>query len=158
MCLFKKTTLSAFAILLAVALLGGCAQQSSAPAASPAPETTALKMAPVAQLDPMLQSLPAYGRDAYRLALANEATFAQIPCYCGCGGQHDSVRACFVSAVQPNGTVSWDYHGSGCGICQDIVHDTAAMLQQGASLKEARAFIDRSYSKYAPPTNTPPIP
>jgi hypothetical protein len=32
------------------------------------------------------------------------------------------------------------------------------MMDEGKRLKEMRAAIDATYSKYAPPTPTPPVP
>jgi len=32
------------------------------------------------------------------------------------------------------------------------------MLEEGKALKEIRANIDQKYSKYGPPTPTPPVP
>jgi hypothetical protein len=32
------------------------------------------------------------------------------------------------------------------------------MMDEGKSLKEMRAYIDQTYSKYGPPTPTPPVP
>jgi hypothetical protein len=33
-----------------------------------------------------------------------------------------------------------------------------SMLDEGKPLKEIRAYIDRTYSKYGSPTPTPPVP
>jgi hypothetical protein len=32
------------------------------------------------------------------------------------------------------------------------------MMDQGKPLKEIRSYIERTYSKYGPPTPTPPVP
>jgi cytochrome c-type biogenesis protein CcmH/NrfF len=40
----------------------------------------------------------------------------------------------------------------------DITRDVMRMLNQGASLKEIRAYVDRTYSRFGPSTPTPPVP
>jgi len=40
----------------------------------------------------------------------------------------------------------------------DITRDVMRMLDEGKSLKEIRAYVDRSYSRFGPSTPTPPVP
>ena len=40
----------------------------------------------------------------------------------------------------------------------DITRDVMRMLDQGKSLKEIRAYVDRTYSRFGPSTPTPPVP
>lgn len=135
-------------LLLASLLLGACGGG----------ELKSLQTAPVAsQLHPLIQEMPLKARSAYQYALDHNEVLSRIPCYCGCGSIHSNVRECFVKAELPDGTVEWDFHGAACGICQDIVHDSMLMLQAGAPLIDIRAAIDQTYSRYAPPTDTPPV-
>jgi hypothetical protein len=41
------------------------------------------------------------------------------------------------------------------GICIGITRDVMKMIGQGKRLKAMRAQIDRTYSKFGPPTPTP---
>jgi hypothetical protein len=81
-----------------------------------------------------------------------------IPCYCGCGESagHKSNMNCFIKEVKSDGSVVWDDHGTRCGVCLQIAVQSINMKQEGKSLKEIRAFIDKTYEKgYANPTDTP---
>ncbi len=40
----------------------------------------------------------------------------------------------------------------------DITRDVMGMLEQGGSLKEIRAAIDRDYSRFGPSTQTDALP
>ena len=40
----------------------------------------------------------------------------------------------------------------------DITRDVMRMLEQGRSLKDIRAYVDRTYSRFGPSTPTPPVP
>jgi len=44
------------------------------------------------------------------------------------------------------------------GICIGITRDVMKMIDEGESLKAIRAQIEKPYSKYGPPTPTPPVP
>ncbi|MCB0112646.1 MAG: hypothetical protein KDD84_01090 [Caldilineaceae bacterium] len=92
-------------------------------------------------------------QDAYRFVGANADVLSQFPCYCGCGPMgHGSNYACF---WQREGVL--DTHALGCGICVDIAQDVMRGMKQGQSLAEIRAQVDSDYSRFGPPTNTPPI-
>ncbi len=77
-------------------------------------EEETLELAPASQLSPEIQQAPVIVRDAYRFALANPDLLQEIPCYCGCGGVgHTSNYACYVGAIQPDGSVEFDDHALG---------------------------------------------
>lgn len=116
-----------------------------------------LKFAPVSQLREDLRISAPIVRESYQLALANPEVLSNIPCYCGCVAIHQNVKECFVREVRADGTIIWDEMGIGCKICQDIVQDTRKLTRQGKTLAEIRAAIDQSYSRFGPPTNTPPV-
>lgn len=101
----------------------------------------------------MVRQAPQRVQEAYRFAAANPEILQQMPCYCGCGPiGHDSNYACF---FRKDGAL--DTHGLGCGICVEIVHDVMRGLQQGVPLMQIRAQVDADYSRYGPPTDTPPV-
>jgi hypothetical protein len=116
-----------------------------------------LALAPIEQLREDIQHQYDHIRVPYQLALANPDVFSQIPCYCGCPALHKNVKECFVRDVKPDGTVVWDSMGLSCKICQDIVQDTRQMVRQNKPLVEIRLAIDEKYSRFGPPTNTPPV-
>lgn len=142
-----QTLLLATVILLTAVLLSACGARGAA---------HSLKMAPLAQLPAALHQHPAPVQEAYQFALANPEVLTHIPCYCGCGAIHANVRACFVGEA-PDGSIQWDAHGSACGVCQDIVHDTMRMMRAGQPLPAIRDYIDETYDYLGPPTNTPPL-
>ena len=72
-----------------------------------------IKLAPVSQLPEHIRTAPKVVREAYQFALANPEVLEVIPCYCGCGAEHRSVKDCFVREVHPDGTVVFDDMGFG---------------------------------------------
>lgn len=113
----------------------------------------AVAMADSGAMPISVQRAPRVVHDAYRFAAANPDVLDQIPCYCGCGGMgHDSNLSCF---WQADGSV--DEHALGCGICVDIAHDVRRGLEKGVPLDRIRAQIDADYSRFGPPTDTPPV-
>ncbi len=39
----------------------------------------------------------------------------------------------------------------------DITRDVMKMLQEGRDLRTIRSIIDQKYSRFGPPTHTPPV-
>ncbi len=125
---------------LALAALPGC---------STAAQASSLKMLAMDQLPAQVQSAPASVRTAYQFAAANPEMMHKIPCYCGCGSiGHTSNYSCYVSAVKPDGTSSFDSHALGCSLCVDITQDAIRLSKDGKSAAEIRAYVDATYSKY----------
>jgi hypothetical protein len=95
-------------------------------------------------------------REAYAFAAGHGADLAYIPCYCGCGGHsgHRNAHDCFVKP-QATTAIIYDSHGAGCDICVSIVLDVKRMQGQGQTLAAARKYIDATYSKVGPGTDTP---
>jgi hypothetical protein len=153
--LFYLTFLSL--LLLGVA---GCTNYGAIQRLTPTPpaERIKLAMAPQAELPGFAHEAEHRVQEAYRFAIANPDVLAKIPCYCGCGTMgHQHALDCFIKDVQPGGTIEFDNHAAGCGICVDITQDVMKGLRQGQDLKRIRADIDAEYSQFAAPTNTPPI-
>lgn len=110
-------------------------------------------MADAAAMPQQVQRAPRVVRDAYRFAAANPDALKQIPCYCGCGGMgHMSNYNCF---WEEGGQM--DTHALGCGICVDIAQDVLHGLSRSQSLATTRAQVDADYSRFGPPTDTPPV-
>jgi hypothetical protein len=149
-------------IILPILLLGlaGCANEGAMQRLTPTPKAAQveLALAPQSALPGYAQEAEPRVRDAYRFAVANPDVMTKIPCYCGCGTMgHEHALDCFVKDVQPNGSIEFDNHAAGCGICVDITQDVMRLMRQGQQLKTVRAYVDAEYSRFAAPTNTPAI-
>lgn len=119
------------------------------PACSPAPDASGLQMMSMDQMPAEVQAAPVTVRTAYQFAAANPDVMQHIPCYCGCGGiGHESNYDCYVTDMQPDGTLRFDTHALGCSICVDITQDAMRLLKEGKSVPEIRAYVDATYSRY----------
>lgn len=96
----------------------------------------------------------------YKSAIALYDIYEKMPCYCGCVDmrhgaeviQHKNLRDCF---IKDDG--SYEEHAAGCELCVVIALDVYGDYIRGASIKEIRTAVERDYSQYGPPTNTPPV-
>ena len=137
----RRFTLFPIIALLALALLAACG--GAAPASS-------------SSLPGFVQGAPQTVQQAYQFAVANPDVLAHQPCYCGCGSMgHTSNLDCYVQQVDDEGTVVYDNHAAGCGICVDITQDVMRLLDEGRSQLEIRQYIDGQYSPFGPSTDTP---
>jgi hypothetical protein len=92
----------------AVALAGGLALGFSFWPAGPGNVRHAHALAPESALPDNIRKAPLGVRDAYRFAIANRDILRQIPCYCGCGAEHQSNAECYIKDVRPNGEIVFD--------------------------------------------------
>ena len=137
----RKIFFTVLIIGLALASLPACSTQ----------QETDLHMMPMDQMPPEVQSAPVTVQEAYQFTAANPDVMKNIPCYCGCGDiGHTSNYDCYVSDVDAQSNIKFDNHALGCSICVDITQDVMRMLQQGKSPREAKLYIDTTYSKYGP--------
>jgi len=96
-------------------------------------------------------SAPQVVRQAYDFAAAHPEVLTQLPCYCGCGAiGHTSNYACYVDEVASDDSITYDLHAVGCSICVDITRDAIRLVEEGRSLPDIRAEIDRTYSAFGP--------
>jgi hypothetical protein len=131
------------ALLAAAAFFAACSTDG--------PGGAGLAVMALNDLPSEIRHAPESVREAYQFAAANPEVLREIPCYCGCGAMgHTSNYDCYVSAVGPNGEITYDAHALGCSICVDITQDTMRQLRQGASADEIRAAIDDTYSAFGP--------
>jgi hypothetical protein len=115
-------------------------------------------MAPHVMLHPMVQTAPPVVQEAYRFAIANPDELQYIPCYCGCGRMgHTSVRSCYVKKDNPDGSLTFDDHALGCGICVDIARDAMRMMREGKDVRQIQAAIRDDYGRYGRPTTIVPL-
>lgn len=140
-------------LILALSLVGfvvaGC---SSAPSPTTGGGHDMLAMAAMDDMPAEVQSAAVTVSDAYRFAAANPDTLRALPCYCGCGPiGHKSNYDCYIAGADAAGALSFDSHALGCGICVDITQDAMRLLRDGKSLKDIRAYVDSTYSRYGPP-------
>lgn len=133
-------------VLLSVAgLTTACSSQTA--------RTDHYPMASLEGLPADIQNAPRRVQEAYQFAVANPEAAKAIPCYCGCAALgHTSSYACYVKEVDAAGTITYDLHAIGCGICVDITQDQMKMMRDGRSLAEIKDYIDRAYAKYGPST------
>jgi hypothetical protein len=68
----------------------------------------AYALAPESALPTNLRQAPPTVREAYRFAIANRDILKQIPCYCGCGAEHQSNAECYIKDVRPDGSIEFD--------------------------------------------------
>lgn len=102
-----------------------------------------------------VQSASVRVQQAYQFAVANSDVLAYQPCYCGCGAMgHTSNLDCYIRDVAGDGTITFNSHAAGCGICVDITQDVMRLLHEGRSQTEVRAYIDAQYSPFGPSTET----
>jgi hypothetical protein len=131
--------------LLVLTLIASCAK------AEPAEQPYA--MAPLSEMPGAVRDAPVVVQEGYQFAVANQEILEQIPCYCGCGAVgHTSNLSCYVQSAAPDGTVAFDGHALGCGICVDITHDTMRLLSEGKTVADILTYVDGRYSQYGPPT------
>jgi hypothetical protein len=98
-----------------------------------------------------VRNAPPRVKEAYQYAVTHPDDLAAVPCYCGCGSMgHTSNLSCFVSSVAEDGTVAFDSHAAGCGICVDIAQDVMRMTAEGREPAAIRADIVATYSKFGP--------
>ncbi|HIQ04270.1 MAG TPA: hypothetical protein EYH31_01080 [Anaerolineae bacterium] len=125
-------------------------------AACSASAKQAYQLAPASTLPNFVRSQPPAVRKAYRFAIANPDELAKYPCYCGCGAMgHSSNLSCYINNIASDGSITFDSHAAGCGICVDITQDVMRLLDKGESSLQIRAYIDAQYSAFGPSTDTP---
>jgi len=131
--------LSVLLLLLLTPLLAACATTSN-----------------VQHLPEYVQAASPRVQQAYQFALDHAAMLEFQPCYCGCGAMgHLNNLDCFIQGVDEVGTVTYELHAAGCGICVDIALDVKRMAQEGWSPLKIRVYIDANYSQFGPSTDTP---
>ncbi len=129
---------------LLMLVLSGCASSANATG------QTAMAM------PDFVRDAPAAVKEAYQYAAAHLDELEKYPCYCGCGKMgHTSNRSCYLKEIGANGSITFDNHAAGCGLCVDITKDVMRLKAEGQSSSQVRAYIDAQYSSYGPSTNTP---
>jgi len=112
--------------------------------------------ASAALLPDWARDAPPRVREAYEYAVVHPDELAKYPCYCGCGNMgHTSNLSCYVQDITPDGTITFDSHANGCGICVDITQDVMRLKAEGQSSPQVRTYIDALYSPFGPGTDTP---
>ena len=135
---------------LAVVTLAGCAGQTTASVTS-----AAYSLAPESGLPDFLSDAAPRVREAYQFAIANPHALETVPCYCGCGNMgHKSNLNCYIKDIDKAGSVTFDNHADGCGICVDITQDVMRLMRDGRSPKDIRTYIDATYGSFGPSTDT----
>ena len=127
------TGAAAAALVAVVALSGGGDRPGDGTShhPTPRPEITNAKVLPVS----FVPRTPG-SAEAYAAARTASETLDGVYCYCDCSKHagHRSLLTCFETE-----------HGAYCDICMGEAMVASAMAQQGKSLMEIRAAIDRQF-------------
>ena len=141
---FKSSLFLLVILLLVLPTLAGCSNNKSH-------ETSVAH----ADMPSYVQNAPPRVQEAYSFAVEHPEALENQPCYCGCGGMgHTSNLDCFVQTFNNDGTITYDNHAVGCGICVDIAQDVIRMRDDGKTPLEIRTYIDGYYSRFGPSTDT----
>ena len=68
----------------------------------------AYALAPESALPANFRTAPPNVGEAYRFAIANREILRQVPCYCGCGQEHQNSADCYIKNVKPDGQIEFD--------------------------------------------------
>lgn len=109
------------------------------------------------QYPDFVRNAPAAAQEAYHYAVGHQHELTKYPCYCGCGGMgHTSNLSCYITDdTAGTATLIFDKHAVVCGVCVDITLDVKRLLEAGWSSIDIRRYVDETYQKYGPPTDTP---
>lgn len=141
-----KTWWSLSAVAVALVVPAGCGSGESS--------QHGVTLAPPSTLPHQIQGAPLVVQEAYRFALANSELLSAIPCYCGCGSMgHTSNLSCYVQEVHRDGSIVFDDHAVGCGLCVDITRDVMRMVGEGTTVRQMQDRIIARYSRYGPGTS-----
>jgi hypothetical protein len=129
------------------------------PAVKGAPPNVTLPPLPAVSFEPV-EPIPVM-RQVYEFAARHPEVLQYIPCYCGCENVgHKANHDCFVRSRAADGRVTqWDSHGMGCAVCLGVGRRAMALFNQGMSVQQIRATIDREFGSHYPshtPTPNPP--
>ncbi|MBA9025376.1 PCYCGC motif-containing (lipo)protein [Peribacillus huizhouensis] len=114
----------------------------------------------VNELPKFLDDKPDDMKLIYTAVANHKELLEKIPCYCGCGEavNHKNNYDCFIFENKSNGAITWDDHGTKCGVCLEIASQSVIDYSEGKSIKEIRKAIDKKYENgYAKPTPTPEV-
>lgn len=151
-----RLALAAAALVFATSLVLNAAPQGPAKPATKLPAPAgALPPLPVVPFEPVLPR-PVV-QQVYEFAARHPEVLEYIPCYCGCERMgHKANDECFVKSRAANGRVTeWEAHGMGCQVCMEVARKSMSMFNQGMSVPEIRAAIEREYARFPSHTPTP---
>jgi hypothetical protein len=100
----------------------------------------------------------------FEFAARHPEVLQYVPCYCGCERMgHLGNHECFVKSRAANGRVTeWESHGMGCAVCLQVGYIAMTLFNQGHSVTDIRATIDKEvgirYSSSTPTPKPPPTP
>jgi hypothetical protein len=123
-----------------------------------APKNVALPPLPTVSFEPVepIASL----RQVYEFAAYHPEVLQYIPCYCGCEQVgHKANHDCFVKSRGADGRITqWDAHGMGCAVCLGVGRRAMQLFNEGMSVADIRATIEREASRFPSHTPTPAPP
>ena len=112
-----------------------------------------IDLASMADMPQFVHETNAETQHAYRFAAANHDLVSHFPCYCGCVYMgHTSNKDCYLQDIETDGTLVFDQHAAGCGICVEITNDVARLWGDGSELDAIHEYIVATYSGRGPST------
>ena len=152
-----------FGTTLAVSVAADASQAARQP---PAGSVTQARPAPPGALPPLPQvsfepvrPMPVV-QSVYEFAARHPEVLNYIPCFCGCEREgHKANHDCFVKSRAANGRIlEWDAHALGCAVCLDVGRKAMTLFNQGMSVSDIRASIEREYAGRVPSRTPTPLP
>ena len=171
-----KRSVSIAGVLLSVVMFGVWSVQASGQAAPAKKTAPAAAAAPAAKpVGPVKQAklppLPFGPKDplprpnqvvaaVFVFAAEHPEILNYVPCFCGCDHMgHKGNTDCFVKSRAANGRIlEWDTHGLGCAVCLDVGRKAMTMFNQGMSVSDIRASIEREYAGRTSAHTPTPLP
>ncbi len=160
-------------VVLAASMVSGCENESKESSGSKRTEATQHEehqqhtLGDKREETKNSETLPSFLSDKpedmqliYAAAAKHQTLLENIPCYCGCGEEanHQNNYDCFIFENKENGAVTWDDHGTKCGVCLEIAAQAVVDYSKGKSIEDIRQEIDDKYKEgYATPTPTPEV-
>jgi hypothetical protein len=146
--------------IAAVAGLLLCAGPARSQSAKLAPHPQA-NLPPLTFPEFKLPRTPDQIRALYKFAAEHPEVLSYMPCFCGCNNSgHHHNEDCFVKSRDAKGDVKeWQEHGMVCAMCLAVAERSKQMFDQGASLKDIRADIEKRFgniTEYRTATPQPP--
>ena len=91
-------------------------------------ETSSIKLKPE-----FLTNKPKDIQSVYLAVAQHQDLLENIPCYCGCAESvhHKNNYDCFIYENKASGAVTWDDHGTKCGVCLEIATQSIKEYNEG---------------------------
>ena len=164
----NKRFIAVCGLLVAACVVAASAEQR---ATSPRPSGATIAVIPQKPAPPgPLPPLPVVSftppvpmpvvQQVFEFAARHPEVLQFMPCYCGCETRgHLGNHECFVKSRAANGRVTeWESHGMGCAVCLQVGYVAMTLFNQGKSVPDIRATIDKEIGSRYPSSTPTPLP